>query len=115
MKRTILLSIVVLSSILMTSCGAKDRVSNPEDIGEQVIDLLEEMDDLTLAEFEAYFITVEDLHELANNEDLVSVERQQKALLKTSEEYLKQRYKFMYDRLKKSGKKKKLKIGRAHV
>lgn len=55
---------------LLTACGGTS-VSTPEDIGPQVMDVLEGLGDMSKEDFKEHFMTLEEIRELGENEDLV--------------------------------------------
>lgn len=65
-------SFTVLSIVfLFASCGGKLKtVDKIEDIGLQVFAVLEDMDEMTKAQFRQHFLTIEDIHAMAKNESL---------------------------------------------
>ena len=62
-------SFAVLSVVfLFASCGGELKtVDKPEDIGPQVFAVLEDMDEMTKAQFRQHFLTIEDIHAMAKN------------------------------------------------
>ena len=65
-------SFAVLSVVfLFASCGGELKtVDKPEDIGPQVFAVLEDMDEMTKAQFRQHFLTIEDIHAMAKNKSL---------------------------------------------
>lgn len=80
MKITICL--LLISGVFLVACGSDVRVSDPEDIGEQVMDILEDMDDMSKEDFREEFMTVEDIRELGQDEDLIKDEKGRNRLTK---------------------------------
>lgn len=102
MKQT--LFFFLLTAAVLSGCSSKDKVSNPKDIGPQVMAILEEMNDVTHPEFAEYFISWNSLQEIAKNKKLVPDEGQRLSMRRTSKKELKMRYIFLHQRLKLAGK-----------
>jgi len=103
MKHTTLF-FFLLTAVTLGGCKSKEKVSEPKDIGPQVMDILEEMNDLTRPEFPERFITYNALQEIANNKKLVTDEEQRRSLRSATKKDMKTRYNIMHRRLKLSGK-----------
>lgn len=102
MKRT--LFFFLLTAVTLAGCKSKEKVSEPKDIGPQVMDILEDMNDLTRAEFAERFITWSTLQDIANDKKLVTDEEQRRSLRRTTKKEMKVRYNFMHMRLKSRAK-----------
>jgi hypothetical protein len=65
-------SFAVLSVVfLFASCGGEIKtVDKPADIGPQVFAVLEDMDEMTKDQFRQHFLTIEDIHAMAKDENL---------------------------------------------
>lgn len=106
--------LVPLAAIfVLSSCSSKDRVSKPDEIGEQVVNLLDEMDDLTMSEFSDYFMSAGDMRKMGENKDLKLDPEVRKALKNTTKNQVKLRHTFMFNRLKRKGR--RLGIGWADI
>lgn len=102
MKRSLYFFLLII--IGLAGCKSKEQVSTPEEIGLQVMEVLEKMTDITRPEFRQYFASANDLHSISKNKKLVKDEEQRRRLKKTTKRVLKVRYHFMHRRLKVLGK-----------
>ena len=67
-------ALFLLPGLFLASCGSGTSVSDPEDIGPQVMEILEDLDDMSKEEFKEYFMSLEDIRELGEDEDLIKDE-----------------------------------------
>lgn len=104
MKRT--LFFFLLTAAVLVSCKSKEKVATPDDIGLQVMGILEDMNNLSRAEFRDFFVSASTLHEIADDKKLVIDEEQRRSLSNTTRKEMKVRYNFMYRRLKSAGKRR---------
>ncbi|GAB5416099.1 MAG: hypothetical protein Crog4KO_13160 [Crocinitomicaceae bacterium] len=104
MKNYLLISMALIFVLNSCSEGSVNSAKQPNDIGVQVMDLLNVMGDITKPEFSEYFISAKELKEIAENKDLGIEEEQQRIMSTTTREAMKIRYNFMFKRLKRSGK-----------
>jgi hypothetical protein len=96
--------IALLLGAVLTSCGGeKNKAPTPEEIGAQVLVLLEDMSEITRPEFTEYFISAKEIKGISKNKELVKDEDQRRILSTTTKESMKVRYTFMYKRLKQTG------------
>ncbi len=104
MKNFLLISIAF--TFVLNSCSKKsvNSANQPKDIGIQVMDLLNVMGEITKPEFPKYFISAEELKDIASNKDLGIEKKQSRIMSTTTREAMKVRYNFMFKRLKRSGK-----------
>ncbi len=80
--------LLFIVGITLSSCGSSTSVSQPEEVGEQVMDLLKDMDDMSLEDFKEYFISLEEIRDMSKDPDLVKDEEGRNRLSKlTKEEY----------------------------
>ena len=99
-----LLFVLPIMALGLHSCGSKKEAKTSKDIGPQVMQLLNEMGDITKPEFSKFFITSEELKELAES-DVIDITEQQQIVMKTiTKESMKDRYNFMFRRLKSKGR-----------
>mmetsp|Transcript_24876 Transcript_24876/g.28757 ORF Transcript_24876/g.28757 Transcript_24876/m.28757 type:complete len:167 (+) Transcript_24876:519-1019(+) len=102
MKRT--LFFFLLAALILVGCKSKEKVSERKDIGPQVMDILEEMKDITRPEFAERFISWNTLQEIAGDKKLVTDEEQRRSMRRATKKEMKVRYNFMHMRLKSKGK-----------
>ncbi|PWL27697.1 MAG: hypothetical protein DCO96_10350 [Fluviicola sp. XM-24bin1] len=102
MKRTLFCFLALV--ILVVACDAKGEVSEPEDIGPQVMQILEGLNDISEPEFSEHFITHKQLHEIADNKQLVKDDEQRRSMKSVTKTQVKVRYAFMFQRLQSAGK-----------
>ncbi|XOV68743.1 MAG: hypothetical protein ACFHU9_06090 [Fluviicola sp.] len=102
MKRTLVF--FLLPSCFLVACNSEEQVSTPEDIGPQVMKILEELNDITEREFQENFITSKQLQKIANNEQRINDEGQRRSMTSVTKEQMEVRYNFMFQRLKDAGK-----------
>lgn len=67
-------ALFLVSGLFLTSCGSGTSVSDPEDIGPQVMDILEDLDGMSKEDFKEYFMSLEDIRELGEDEDIIKDE-----------------------------------------
>ncbi len=101
MRRT--LFFFLLFVIGSAGCNSKEKVSDPEDIGQQAMSILERMNDLTRPEFAEHFISWNDLNTLLP-EKVQNDEEAKRAMFFPTKQEMKTRYNFMHRRLKALGK-----------
>jgi len=82
----IYIGLIVLLTLFISSCGSDSSVSDPEDVGPQVMDLLEDLGDLSKEDFRDYFMTLEEVRELGENEDVIKDEDGRNRLTKMTKE-----------------------------
>lgn len=82
----IYIGFIALLVLFITSCGSDSSVSDPEDIGPQVMDLLEELDDMSKGDYSEYFMTLEEVRELGENEDVIKDEAGRNRLTKMTKD-----------------------------
>lgn len=83
--------------------GCSNKISEPEDIGPQVIDILADLDDESRQEFAKHFISIKKIHALANDRTSSLDESRRREFLFTSASDLKTRYALMRKGLKIEG------------
>jgi len=98
----------LIVSLSLMSCSSKSSVSEPKEIGAKTVEFLREMDGLILEDFSDYFMTVEEMHEMARNEHLDLDNELRQELKKTTESQLSLRQMFLFNRLKRRGRKLKI-------
>lgn len=83
-----MISKIVLSlsvSVLLVSCGSGTSVSDPEEIGEQVMDIVNDFDDMSKEDFRDRFMSMDEIRELGKNETVVKDENGRNRLTKMNE------------------------------
>lgn len=83
MKKTI--GLLVLSVLVLTACGPSSRVSDPEDVADQVMDILEDMGDMSKEDFREEFLTFDELQDLAEDEEAITKSLARKRLKERKE------------------------------
>lgn len=83
MKKTI--GLFALAFIVLTACGPSSRVSEPEDVSDQVMDILEDLDDMSKEDFKEHFLTLDEMKDLAEDEEVITESELRKAIKKRKE------------------------------
>lgn len=95
--------VLALAALFLTSCGSGVGVSDPEDVGPQVMDILEEMDDMELEDFDECFMSLEDIRELGENDEVITEQRSRNLLTKMTKDDRSKDIKRSFERLKEKG------------
>lgn len=90
-------------ALVLASCGSGSRVSKPEDIGPQVMEILEKMDDMNLQDFKECFMDLNDLHELGKNEDVITEKRSRDFMTGVTKEEWDRDKRRIYQKFKERG------------
>ena len=83
MKKTI--GLFALAFIVLTACGPSSRVSEPEDVADQVMDILEDLDDMSKEDFKEHFLSLEEFKEMAEDKEIITDADLRKAIKKRKE------------------------------
>ncbi|XOV68744.1 MAG: hypothetical protein ACFHU9_06095 [Fluviicola sp.] len=83
MKKTI--GLFALAFIVLTACGPSSRVSDPEDVGDQVMNILEDLDDMSKEDFKENFLSFEEMQELAEDKEVITDADMRKRIKKRKE------------------------------
>lgn len=89
--------------MLILGCSEK-KIETPEDIGNQVLDILHDLDELSESEYLTHFITADQLHSIARDTNLVKQQAGKIALLSVTQESMKTRNIGDFKMLKQVGK-----------
>lgn len=101
-------AIFALLLLFITSCGHSPGVSEPEDVGEQVTDILSDLDDMSEEEFGECFMSLEDIRELGEDDDVIKDKDMRNRLTKMTKEDRNKGIERAYERLKEKGKEFKI-------
>lgn len=78
MKKSLGLFVLVL--LALTACSPSSRVAEPGDVGDQVMTIIEDMDDMSKEDFRSVFMTYDEMQDLANNKDAIKENKARKLL-----------------------------------
>ena len=99
----LLLFMLLILGLGFNSCSSKHEARTPKEIGPQSMELLNKMGEITKPEFSEFFISYQEMRDIADNESL-NVDEKQKTIIKmTKKESLKVHYDIMFRRLKRTG------------
>lgn len=107
MKKTI--GLFALAFIVLTACGPSSRVSEPEDVSDQVMDILEDLDDMSKEDFRDAFMTYDEMQYLAEDTDVITDKDARKRLKKMKESELKKDMDKGFARILEKGSELKIK------
>ena len=107
MKKTI--GLFALAFIVLTACGPSSRVSEPEDVSDQVMDILEDLDDMSKEDFRDAFMTYDEMQDLAEDTDVITDKDARKRLKKMKESELKKDMDKGFARILEKGSELKIK------
>ena len=102
MKHT--LFFFLFAAFTFVGCKSKEKVSEPEDIGRQALGVLEQMNDLSPAEFNEYFISHKELTRIVEKRKVRSDEEAGLAATLPAKKQLKIHHSMMRRRLKFAGR-----------
>ncbi|MCR9173435.1 MAG: hypothetical protein NXI10_13120 [bacterium] len=80
-----IIGLFALSFLVLTACGPSSRVSDPEDIADQVMDIIEDMDDMSKEDFRDEFMTFDEFQDLAEDEEVVTEKEARKRIKEMKE------------------------------
>jgi len=81
MKSLFYVMIIVTNIIILVSCG-KESIQDPEAIGKNTFEILQNIDQYSLEEYKSNLISINELRELAKNEDVITKESKRNILSK---------------------------------
>ena len=74
MKSKKFVFLIIISVLLFTSCGS-NKINTPELLGKQAFGVLQNLNTKTVADYESGFLSIEELRELGNNDQIVTTEK----------------------------------------
>jgi hypothetical protein len=106
MKKSI--GLFAIMFLVLTACGPSSRVSEPEDISDQVMDIITELDDMSKEDFKEEFMSFDEVQDLADDEDLIKDSKVRKQMKKMKESEVNEDYERSFARIIEEGSENKI-------